>query len=677
MNEIHQPIGQYILTGLKLDNLVEVQMKRAIILKKNENAITRIALLNYDRNLEKSIESLEETWQTDLKDSIVNMYDFLRKFYGRNDQKENVAKHQPIEEFGLTYYIKNGGEEAEETTYLYFKEGFLVKEKTFDKDNLLLSIRHYDKNEKLVKVDEYDHLGYLIRTSVIEKKEVAYEYFYRQDGSTFLIKKKGKDSKKKVKTVKIRLFDEKEQRVYEFKNEKQLWNHFLSILIGDIPTLLIADQIKQYQLVQNYPNSAYKAYFIHNTDKAYNEDAYKVIGMNWEEKPEQLSIPDAIIFSTELQKNEVINHFGLRNNLFNVPMLLNETGMTVIDNKVESSNQLVTTLGNKDEVELDMLIRSVRLLADKQPNIVLNIYGLSEIKENIAQLIEALNLRENIFIHSEEEVDLDKAYQNAVGSIFIKQTPDMNSEIIRSLRNGCPVITYDFNYEIKEIISDGNNGFVLASGSVVSLSEGIFQLISHPDIEIMKEMSILTTQKYTEQTFLDSFRSVVTQIVSNKVNKNQLTDIKVILTDCKWNEEKKLILGTHVELFGEAANGTTPKLYLRLDNRGTEEKIEIDGSITSIDELNYRFEAIIDFPYLDLPQNNWDLVLCLEWENAYFKKRVGHFRNDITMGLTIVNNRTITPYFTKAGSNLSFKVGKYLTDPEEIAKIESDAQPIS
>ncbi|WP_040207127.1 glycosyltransferase [Neobacillus jeddahensis] len=678
MNEF-QPITQYILTGLKMDNLFDIQIERAILLNRNNQDSTKVALYNYDRDFHQKILEVEEKWNTDLKGIFVNMYDFLREYYSNNNKSKIVAtENHLIKEDGFSVFKANDDNDTERKSYLYFQEGLLVKKKTFDKNGVLHTVHHYNNKEVIEKVDEYDHFGYLVKSSIKEKKETAYEYFYKHDGGIFLIKQKGKGSNKKIKTVKIRLFDEKSKLVFEFKNERYLWNHFLKVLIDEQKTLLLTDQIKHFHLVQDYDNThAYKAYFIHNIDKNYNSEEYEIIGMNWEEKTENLSIPDALVFSTEMQKNEVLNYFGKRNNIFHIPILITDE-MTHRPARIKRESQsIVTTLSNKNKVELDLLIRAFRMVVDNNPKVTLRIYGLTKIQEDFQMLIDSLDLTDNIMIIMEEEdseVDMGKVYQNVSGAIFINNFPQINQEMIKSLRNGCPVITYDFSYETKEIISHGENGYIVPKGSVSGLSQFVTKLLTSSDPIQMQEKAVRITERYNELSYLDAWHSLVRQIVSNQPNRNKLTGMKVFLSDCRWTNEKKLWIDCHIDLFGEANNLTMPDIYLVLVNRNTNEKIRIDGSITQQADLGFRYSSYIDLPYLDLSQNHWDLVSILEWENAFYNKRVGHFKNEINIGINIVNNRVITPYFTKAGSNLSFKVGRFITEHEELEKYESEIQ---
>lgn len=110
-------------------------------------------------------------------------------------------------------------------------------------------------------------------------------------------------------------------------------------------------------------------------------------------------------------------------------------------------------LSDQDVIELEMAIRAFRVVVDVILGAELFIYGVQILTKDLGELISLLDLDDNIFIKN-ETVDMNEIYRIVAGSIFIKQNVNSEMQMIQSLLNGCPVISYNFNYVVNEIIID-------------------------------------------------------------------------------------------------------------------------------------------------------------------------------------------------------------------------------
>ncbi len=515
MVAIDQQFNQYIFTASNIDDLLLTQLNRALLLNERKSVNVKVVFVDYDREYYEKLATLEDEYDVDLQSIFVNMYDF---FGGHDGQVDEELPNQTLGKPDLSkdyksYEIKT--EDGNENSYLFFKNDVLVKKQTFDAEGVLNYVRYYT-NESISKIEEYDHLGTLIKSSVLEGDVVKCENYYRKDGTCYLIKKKRLNFEDELETYQILLINENNMSVHEFKNEIGLWNYFLKLVIDGIPTLLTSDRINHYHLIQNYIDAnVYKAYFIHNFDQSNDFEMDEILGIGIEDL-KKIKFPDALVYSTKAQKEDFIRAYGNRGNVFSLPPLETVKGSTLalLENLYEK-NKVVTTLCDKDVIELEVVIRAFRIVADEVPESELVISGVHMLSDDIIDLIKVLNLGGNIVIDYNGN-DMNQIYSSSAGSIFIKERANSELKMIQSLMNRCPVISYNFNYEVNEIINDGENGYLVKNGSVRHLADAIIELLRNPDMDKMRENSRLMSKRYSDTSFLNSWDSFLSNIKKKK-----------------------------------------------------------------------------------------------------------------------------------------------------------------
>ncbi len=142
------------------------------------------------------------------------------------------------------------------------------------------------------------------------------------------------------------------------------------------------------------------------------------------------------------------------------------------------------------------LIRAYRIVADKHPDWTLVIYGEGEEKVALQTLIEELKLEKHVFL---------KGYTNNVqnamsqSSIFVLSSifEGFGLVIVEAMSCGLPVVSFDCPCGPKDIITEGEDGYLVPINNEEVLAEKISLLIE--DEELRKDMgkeAIMKAKQY-------------------------------------------------------------------------------------------------------------------------------------------------------------------------------------
>lgn len=149
---------------------------------------------------------------------------------------------------------------------------------------------------------------------------------------------------------------------------------------------------------------------------------------------------------------------------------------------------------------LEFLIKAVKQLLPKYPNILLKIMGDGDEKENLIILVKKLNLKNNVqFLGRIPREETVGYYQEANVFILPSFNEGMSNAMLEALATGLPIIATETG-GTKELVTEGINGFVVAMGSREDLAERIERLISNPELcEKMSQESRQRAEKMSWQ----------------------------------------------------------------------------------------------------------------------------------------------------------------------------------
>ncbi len=199
--------------------------------------------------------------------------------------------------------------------------------------------------------------------------------------------------------------------------------------------------------------------------------------------------------------------------------------IAVIPNPASFVSNVIAPLNNKKiittgRLELPKnyvsLIRAFRLVADKHPDWVLEIYGEGSQRKELEALITELRLNRSVYLKgytSNVQAALADASCFVLSSIF----EGLPLVLVEAMFCGLPVVSYACPCGPKDIITEGVDGFVVPINDEKALAEKICYLIEYEDIR--KEMGKAAQRKaeqYRIEPIVQQWMDLFNELLNKK-----------------------------------------------------------------------------------------------------------------------------------------------------------------
>lgn len=226
--------------------------------------------------------------------------------------------------------------------------------------------------------------------------------------------------------------------------------------------------------------SSYK-YALNNSDKIAKY--YVLTNQQKEDIQNDLNIPD--------EKFVVIPHF--------IKTSSNSTN--------EIKDQFVFVGRFSEEKQISHIIESYKLYIDNGGSTKLVLYGgiKGEERTKIENLIKQYNLQNEVTIHSFTNDPL-QVFRESKASLLTSKFEGFALSVMESINEGCPVIAYDIKYGPREIIVNGENGYLIEPNNIEEFSKAMISIIENP-LENVK-----TKDEITYQAAINNFNSLIKDV---------------------------------------------------------------------------------------------------------------------------------------------------------------------
>lgn len=148
---------------------------------------------------------------------------------------------------------------------------------------------------------------------------------------------------------------------------------------------------------------------------------------------------------------------------------------------------------------VDNLIRAFALVARQVPEARLDIrgYGSTDYVKLLENLIKDLKLNDKVAI-SGYTSKIDDVYDTAKVFATATKQDAFPLAMVEALSHGLPLIAFDVNYGPKEIIENGQNGYLLKDGDIYNLAQRMIELLKDPaQLEAMSENAYQSAKRYS------------------------------------------------------------------------------------------------------------------------------------------------------------------------------------
>lgn len=217
---------------------------------------------------------------------------------------------------------------------------------------------------------------------------------------------------------------------------------------------------------------------------------------------------DAIIAQSEDMKEDLEKNYFKSDKIVLINNPINYEKVTTLSKEKNIAHfdadkiNLLSVLQLRDEKRVDLMLKTLTFLPE---NYHLTIVGSGDKEDSLKALSKDLNLQSRVTFEGKQSNPY--AYmKNADLFLLTSEREGFPNVLLEANVIGLPVIAFDCQGGIKEIISQGVNGFFVAFGACEAMALKIEEAMDYPfDREAIIE---LTIQKYAQEVILEKYREV-------------------------------------------------------------------------------------------------------------------------------------------------------------------------
>ncbi len=167
---------------------------------------------------------------------------------------------------------------------------------------------------------------------------------------------------------------------------------------------------------------------------------------------------------------------------------------------------------NSYEKGLDRLFFAWSAIIQQQPHWKLHLITESQGYFDIKKQIEQLNLEDSVRIIDSQK-DILKNYLESSIYLMTSHNEGLPMVLIEAMSAGLPVVAYDCPIGPRSIITNSENGFLVADGDVNQFVDRVIQLMEDPKLRLqMGKNAIESAQKYQAKSIIDQWHKLFQSI---------------------------------------------------------------------------------------------------------------------------------------------------------------------
>lgn len=410
---------------------------------------------------------------------IYNMYEFFQNESSIN--KKNIYLKQVVGSDYCTEKVKD------KNAFRVYIHGLYDSYITYRNDDTIKGRDLFNESKYRIKSEVYTKHGYIGKVSYMDLNlnTPRQMKFLDSNGVCYLSKWVNPETKNANKVL---LFKENQIEAV-FKNDNQLKGYFVEQLIKNLDNpILISDSRKTDPvLIEVNATKAKKVIRLHSNHVKAPFGVDSEIAPTVTFALNNLSKIDNMLVLTDRQKRDIQSRFTDTEKIISIPhgIKIDSKFSFFKPKKPERQNAVVISrLVNLKQI--DHTIKAMKIVIEKYPNFILNIYGSGKDELQLRNLVVSEELTNNIkFLGYTKNVS--DIYKGALFSINTSKTEGFSLAILESMSVGTPVISYDFNYGPRDIITTDHDGYIIEKNNISKLADTIISLLDHP--EKNKEMS--------------------------------------------------------------------------------------------------------------------------------------------------------------------------------------------
>lgn len=138
------------------------------------------------------------------------------------------------------------------------------------------------------------------------------------------------------------------------------------------------------------------------------------------------------------------------------------------------------------------MVNAFRIVAQRHPDWILKLYGEGNEYQSLKNQISELGLENNVLLMGFTK-DIMNAYRQSSISLLSSLSEGFALVIVEAMECGVPVVSYQCPYGPKDLISEGEDGFLVPVGDEQMMADRICTLIE--DEQLRRRMGVAAKEK--------------------------------------------------------------------------------------------------------------------------------------------------------------------------------------
>lgn len=300
--------------------------------------------------------------------------------------------------------------------------------------------------------------------------------------------------------------------IAEWNRPRDFYNAWITATITEEPAVLIVDDKKISEFVHEISARAFALIlFMHGTHlrQPWN-------GPHGEMLPRRVETMrnfdrfDAVGVQTQ-QQAEAITATGISGT--NIKFLTGELPSGAVLSEAPTDRPLNSAVMIANLIPLkrvDHVIRAVALLKDRGVDITLTVLGEGVERQKLEQLIADLNVNDRVELPGYVN-DVAARMQSASFSTLTSTSEGLPLAMMESMGAGCVPIVYDITYGPRDLVEQGQNGFITSRGDIGALADQIevFLGLGSKHIASMRRAAMTTVEEYLPEAGYQRWKTVL------------------------------------------------------------------------------------------------------------------------------------------------------------------------